>query len=189
MPAVRLLCQKLGAPAAPHHIFAGVSSILTLSSYESNNKEKSADSLKNIPALIMVVLLTVYIRLAAVEITADECSKLKKAGFAILQDYLGQEMAQQDINDADFGNLILKTKESGWREMDWFENIIPGAGLSLGSAAEEANEEGSKNEEIMLEEDLLSFHNKTGSSKGFLQAGLGTMVIACRMSSICSKAC
>lgn len=30
MPAIRLLCEKFGAPAAPPHIYAGVSSILTL---------------------------------------------------------------------------------------------------------------------------------------------------------------
>lgn len=178
MPAIRLLCQKLGAPAAPHHIFAGVSSILTLpSSTESNNTETSMDATKKIPTLIMIVFLTVYARLTAMETPVDIFMDQKKRGSRILKDYMEQESVEEDeINDDDFDKLILLFGDRGWTQMDWFENITPGAGLGLDRIVEKSREAGSENEGATQQESILNFHDLDGNEKDYLQAGLGTMV-------------
>lgn len=178
MPATRLLCQKLGAPAAPHHIFAGVSSILTLpASTESNNTETSMDATKKIPALIMIVFLTVYTRLTAMETPVDIFMDQKKRGFRILKDYMEQESVEEDeINDDDFDKLILLFGDRGWTQMDWFENITPGAGLGLDRMVEKSREVSSENEGATPQESILNFHDLDDNEKNYLQAGLGTMV-------------
>lgn len=177
MPVIRLLCQKLGAPAAPHHIFAGVSSILTLpTSTETNITGTSMDATKKIPALIMIVFLTVYARLTAMETPVDIFMDQKEKGFGILKEYMGKEAVGDEINDDDFDKLILVFRDRGWTQMDWFDNIAPGTGLGLDHPIEESYEADSENDEATQQESLLNFHDLDGNEKDYLQAGLNTMV-------------
>lgn len=178
MPAIRLVCRKLGAPSAPHHIFAGVSSILALPQmHEPKANQRSRNPLKNLSALIMVIFLIVYARLAAVKTPPDIFLKQKTVGFEVLRDCLGEEAAEESTsNDTDFNELIIATKNKGWTEMDWFENITPGAGLGLVNAGDEEAEVDSNNRGVIQDESGLVFQDYDEQERNFLQAGLGTMV-------------
>lgn len=178
MPVIRLLCQKLGAPAAPHHIFAGVSSILTLPApVEPITTGTLIDATKKIPALIMVGFFTVYARLTAMETPVEKFMDQKKKGFEILEEYLGQHALKEDnIKDEDFEELILAFKDRGWTQMDWFENITQGAGLGLDRIVEEYREAGSENGESTQQDNILDLYDQKDDEKDYLQAGLGTMV-------------
>ena len=178
MPVIRLLCQKLGAPAAPHHVFAGVSSILTHPApMESITTGTLIDATKKIPALIMVVFFTVYARLTAMETPVEKFMDQKKKGFEILEEYMGQHALKGvNIEDEDFEELILAFRDRGWTEMDWFENITQGAGLGLDRIVEEYREAGSENGELTQQDNILDLYDLKDDEKDYLQAGLGTMV-------------
>lgn len=125
----------------------------------------------------MTVFFTVYIRLSAKEIPVDKFMDQKKRGLRILKDYMGQEAVGGDkIKDLDFDELILAFRVRGWTQMDWFENITPGAGLGLDHVIEKSRESGLENEEATQQESILSSHDLDGNEKDYLQAGLGTMV-------------
>lgn len=178
MPVIRQLCQGLDAPAAPHHIFAGVSSILTLpESTESKSTRNSIDAAKNILALIMVAFFTVYTRLTATETPVDIFMNQKKKGFTILNDFIEEEAVEEEmITDDDFDKLILAFRDSGWTQLDWFENITPGAGLGLDHRTEESGIAGSENYEATQQESILDLRDLDSNERDYLQAGLGTMV-------------
>ena len=135
------------------------------------------DLTPKIPALIMTVFFTVYARLSAIETPVDKFMDQKKRGFGILKDYMGQEaVGEYKIKDSDFDDLILAFRDKGWTQMDWFENITPGAGLGLDHVIEKSRESGLENEEATQQESILSSHDLDGNEKDYLQAGLGTMV-------------
>lgn len=186
MAAIRLVCQKLGAPSAPHHVFAGVSSILMLPPENGLKTDgKSADASKNISALIIVIFLVVYARLAAVKTPPEIFLKQKTTGFAVLREYLGEEAAgEAKSNDADFDGLIVEIKDKGWTEMDWFENVTPGTGVGPTTTVDEEIEEDSITKDATLDESVLVFQDHDETEKDFLQAGLGTMVRDCLSKSV-----
>lgn len=175
MPAIRRLCDKLNALSAPHHVFAGVSSILAfVPSDEIQIEAELGSALKNIPALIMVVFFAVYARLAAAETPVAVFMEQQAIGFEILNGFAGSGAVGNEISQSeDFETLLLAMSQRGWAQMDWFENIKPGAGLELESL------EGYKGGEdgIVGEEDSTSnLRDRYGEDKDQLQAGLGTMV-------------
>lgn len=177
MPAIRRLCDKLNAPSAPHHVFAGVSSILALvSPDEIEIKDKPSNALNNVPVLIMVVFFAVYARLAAAETPVAVFMEQQATGFEILNSFAGGRAAKNEISQReDFETLLLAMSQRGWTHMDWFENVKRGAGLELGSPGGYVG--GDDDDEIAAEQDFTSnLRDRYGEEKDQLQAGLGTMV-------------
>lgn len=104
MPAIRLLCEKFEAPAAPPHIYAGVSSILKLSipiqfngtngsAGDENGEEPSlrrraknpTKKSTKIPALIVAVGLIVYTCLSGKSTSPVEYARRSKLGLDSLR--------------------------------------------------------------------------------------------------------
>lgn len=104
MPAIRVLCEKFGASAAPPHIYAGVSSILSLASsvrFQSadgsvegategerslrRRAKKPTKGSLNIPALIVAVGLIVCACLSGKSTSPEEYAQRKVLGLDSLR--------------------------------------------------------------------------------------------------------
>ncbi|KAL2044299.1 hypothetical protein N7G274_003004 [Stereocaulon virgatum] len=180
MPVIRQLCQKMGAPAAPHHVFAGVSSILSTQKMTFSSKTKAQSSAIKTPALIVAVYVWVTARLAWSEKPAIEYQQQRNSAVNIFESLaqLPHEMRSFDHEDVD--TCMRQIKEHQWTEMDWFENIPVGTGLGLSDSREvqAESEDGLAETE---EEQLLPVQQRIVSKNGatdpdYLQAGLGTMM-------------
>ena len=180
MPVIRLLCEKMGAPAAPHHVFAGVSSILSRQNITSSGKTKAQTSAIKMPALIVAVYVWVTARLAWSEKPAIEYHQQRNSAVDVFE---GLAQIPDEISGFDHGDVDIcmrQIKENQWTEMDWFENVPVGTGLGLSDGREDEaeSEDGFDDTEEGL---LLPVQQKTVSKNGatdpdYLQAGLGTMV-------------
>ena len=161
----------MGAPAAPHHIFAGVSSILASQDQQTTVK---------IPALIVAVYILVTTRLAGTKTAPEEYQNRRNLALDILKDAVEKDEAHVEVDNADVDKCMRDVKDQKWTEMDWFGNISPGAGIGLEDGAEDGAEDGSDDNESE-EEDLLLVTRRTigrqdSLEQEYLQAGLGTMV-------------
>lgn len=173
MPVIRVLCQKMLAPAAPHHIFAGVSSII-LSWNTAQGKEL------NVSALIVAVYLFVRTRLAGVKTPSAEYQRQKTLALDILKKFAGKDAKQEELEVADVDECARKFGEHRWTEMDWFENIPIGIGLGVVEGSENVADDASGDEEFGGEQ-LIPVLRSTSrlshtADHEYLQPGLGTMV-------------
>ena len=181
MPTIRHLCKSLGALKAPPHVFAGVSSILTLPPpRKANSTVGATDSPRkpNIAALIVAVLFIVTTRLAGVATPADEYTRQTAEALAFLKGNGVERGEQGDSGEADVNDCMREIRDKGWTELDWFTNIPIGGGLVTATAENNegeasADEEGTRKTVIPFKESIdgLKYCHKT-----YLQAGLGTMV-------------
>lgn len=124
----------------------------------------------------MVVFFAVYARLAAAETPVAVFMEQQETGFEILNSFAGASAVENEKNRReDFETLLLAMSQRGWAQMDWFENIKPGAGLELESPG---GYEGDEDDDgIAAERDSTSnLRDRYGEEKDQLQAGLGTMV-------------
>lgn len=171
MPVVRQLCKEMGAPAAPHHIFAGVSSILASQEQQSAVK---------IPAMIVAVYILVTTRLSGIETAPGEYQNLRNLALEIVKDAAKKDEPYMEVGNCDIDNCMREVKDQKWTEMDWFRNIIPGAGVSLAEGAEDDAENGSDvDEEVeggILPVTKENFDGQDSLEQDYLQVGLGTMV-------------
>ena len=171
MPVVRQLCRKMGAPAAPHHIFAGVSSILASQEQQSAVK---------IPALIVAIYILVTTRLAGTETAPGEYQNLRNLALEIVKDAAKNDEAYMEVGNADIDNCMREVKDQKWTQMDWFRNIIPGAGVSLAEGAEDHAEDGSDDDKtdvggfLPVTREIIG--RRDSLEQDYLQVGLGTMV-------------
>ena len=173
MPAIRVLCQRMLLPAAPHHVFAGVASIT--SSWETALWKEL-----KIPALVVAVLLLVKTRLAGVKTSTDEYEQQKSIALETLKDFGGNATEEEEIGLHDVDEYTRQMGENRWIEMDWFINIPIGAELDVDCSLEDVpgNDPG---DDQLEEEQLLSVQRSKARSKDvtdhdYLQPGLGTMV-------------
>ena len=179
MPTIRHLCKSLAAHNAPPHVFAGVSSILTLPPpREPDSTSRAADSTRQlkIPALIVAVLFIVTTRLAGVETPAGEYARQTAIALALLKDR-GAELGDQG-NLEDVNECMREIRDKGWNELDWFANIPVGGGSVTQEAGNSEGEAFVDDEGVR--ETLIPFKKSTDvlkhSHNNYLQAGLGTMV-------------
>ncbi|KAL2050114.1 hypothetical protein ABVK25_009617 [Lepraria finkii] len=137
MSVIRQLCQKLGAPAAPHHIFAGVSSILSSQDMASNGKTVAQSSATKTPALIVAVYVWVTARLAWSEAPAVEYQQQRNSAVEMLKGLaqVVDEMRSFDHDDVD--TCMHQIVDNQWTKMDWFENVPAGTGLGVGDGLED----------------------------------------------------
>ena len=163
----------MGAPAAPHHIFAGVASIL------ASGKQQSAVKTQ---ALIVTVFFLVTTRLSGTETAPDEYLSRKNLALQIVRDASGKEEFDVDVSSADIDGCMREVKAQKWTHMDWFENIIPGAGVCLEKRAEDDVEDVCDDADDDADEGGLlpvtrsSIGGRDSVERDYLQAGLGTMV-------------
>lgn len=180
MPTIRQLCTEFGADTAPPHIFAGVSSILTLPPpIPVDSTPKSAEVLGKvkISALIIAVYFIVTTRLAGVGTPPNEYSRQKGEALAIIK--AGGDSAElEDLGDADVDTCMREIRDRGWTLLDWFANIREGTGLGAGGTEDDEGE-ASQDEAEKLPVQLQSSKGDVDvqdMDKDYLQAGLGTMV-------------
>lgn len=176
MPAIRQLCKRMEAPAAPHHIFAGVSSILSAQKILPKNVSK-AHAVKT-PALIVVAFILATTRLSGAEMPASEYQRLRGQALQTLHELAEEEIAMEDVGNLDVDNCMRQVRDQGWTEMDWFDNIPAGAGLDVSEGMDEvADDEGDPGEGGQLLPMLRKHVGKVGLAEAdYLQPGLGTMV-------------
>ena len=178
MPAIRQLCKRMEAPAAPHHIFAGVSSILSAQMILSKSISKATANAIKPPALIIAVFILATTRLSGAEMPASEYQRQRGQALQMLHELAGAEMGVEEIGNLDVDNCMRQVRDQGWTEMDWFENIPAGAGLGVSDDMDEVADD---NEDPGEGEQLLPVMRKHVGKVGladpdYLQAGLGTMV-------------
>lgn len=176
MPVIRRLCKELETPAAPHHVFAGVSSILM----STHTEQEESPNPVNISALIVIVYSLVTTRLSGFKRQPAEYRRENDRALEILNESAGNDPERRDVEAADLEECMQQVKSQQWTQMDWFENIPIGGGLGLDQNIEDVVARASHSDEIE-EEDRLPLMNsmldRDGSSElTYLQAGLGTMV-------------
>ncbi|KAI9772182.1 MAG: hypothetical protein M1835_006287 [Candelina submexicana] len=180
MPTVRKLCVALGAPAAPAHVLAGVTSILTLPAPSEDGKRTAVSGRRTekIPALIVAVLFYVMTRLSGEEISAEEYPKGREAAIKALEQIGSGREEREKINNEDVDDWTREISAGGWIKLDWFENITQGAGLGL-----PGNDMGKEHEEEGEEDAVQARTPKRNRLSAIspakmdtLQSGPGTMM-------------
>ena len=173
MPAIRRLCARMCAPAAPPHIFAGVSSIVM--SWETSHADGP-----NLPALIIAIFLLVKTRLTGVRTQPAEYAKQRSLALEVLKEFAGEDTEQDKVDGADVDECTKQFRDQKWLEMDWFGNIPIGIGLDLADGSEEAVEDrfdlNEAEEELLLPSKKFRIGGNKSLAQDYLQAGLGTMV-------------
>lgn len=171
MPAIRQLCKIMSTPAAPHHIFAGVSSILSSQGTKDPNE-------MNIPALTVALYLLVTTRLAGVEKKPAEYSFQLTHALNNVKDFMGKEVAHKDTTEADVDDCMTEIRDRQWTKMDWFANIPVGGGV--GDGEKETVDDASCDEDAdavqLLPAKRRKLDKQESAAQDYLQAGLGTMV-------------
>ena len=184
MPLIRRLCKAFDAPAAPPHVFAGVSSILTLPpphrADPGNEKVPREDV--NISALVIMVYLLVSTRLTGAHIPPEEFVRQRTLAVETIRDS-GIEQALKEVSEeSDVVAQIMgwgrEISSNGWAELDWFENVPEGTGLGLGGGMQQAEEGSEGDDENLLPSTSIVKHLEfdEGEDPNILRPGLGTMV-------------
>ncbi|KAL8713060.1 MAG: hypothetical protein Q9220_002920 [cf. Caloplaca sp. 1 TL-2023] len=181
MPAIRGLCKRLGAPAAPPHVFAGVSSVLTLPSpVEPTSDDDQIERLRrlSVDALIVSIYILVRTRLSGIETDPKAYPAQRDEALAILtQLHNSDQPLAGDLQDQ-ANDWMREIGKGRWTDLDWFANVVQGAGLGLGK--DNPNQNGEPDDSGVDEDDELI--DTTGAftqdltETDFLQPGLGTMM-------------
>ena len=124
----------MGAPAAPHHIYAGVSSILSITRSEGEGSESALDI--ELPALIAAVYYFVTCRLSGRQIAPKELSTQIAIALEVLNEHLPIHVERDRINESSVKDHIRLIAARKWVDMDWFQNIRVGSGLGLAGNSE-----------------------------------------------------
>lgn len=182
MPLSRHLCKALGAPAAPHHVFAGVSSILTLPTPNQEDRRTERDPAEqvNVAALVMAVYVLVYTRLSGVSMTPEEFIRQRTAAIAAIQGSGIQEAIDEASTGADVAarvnSWMREVSSNGWTGLDWFANVPEGCGLNLDTVgADEVS--GDEREDLLNSSSIVErLEVDNDEDQNVLRPGLGTMV-------------
>ncbi|KAL8943917.1 MAG: hypothetical protein Q9211_000801 [Gyalolechia sp. 1 TL-2023] len=181
MPAIRGLCKRLEAPAAPPHVYAGVSSILTLPApVEQSAEDGRVERLQSlgVEALIVAVYILVRTKLSGEQMDSYGYSAQRDRALAILRELRSDGKSVLVLDPPSVEEWMKETKRGKWLEMDWFGNIEQGAGLSI-DKAQDRTSNASEDSDIDGDDDVLVSKHRFDvytAGKTFLQPGLGTMV-------------
>lgn len=191
MKAIRGLCKQLGAPAAPPHVFAGVSSILTTSPpYQQSMTENDLERLRSlsVESLIVAVYMLVRTRLSGVETDPSTVSEQRDTALTVLIQVRNGEETSTAIDPTSVMDWMQEIRRGRWTELDWFSNVTVGAGLGLDDPEATHPIDSDRGDS---DDDEPVAHGKRaareyGAEKPYLQPGLNTMV--CRWYSYGAKA-
>ena len=178
MPVTRQLCRRLEAPAAPHHIFAGLSSILAHLK-DADGRENELLDIK-IPALMISIFFFVAPRLAGEEIQPEQLQHQMSVSLALMQELIEQGVELQPLDELDVRNHMRQIALCKWVDMDWFRNIQLGSGTGRGSefasATSDVPAEGEDADDVVLSLGRNIGREPSESSVEYLRPGLGTMI-------------
>ena len=184
MSLIRHLCKALGAPAAPPHVFAGVSSILTLPAPNQKDNETMRDSTEkvNVSALIIVVYLLVRTRLNGVSTPPEEFIRQRSLAIDAIQ-ASGIKEAVAEVSDGSevvprIMSWMREISSNGWTELDWFANVREGSGLSVDAGDAAADDVSGDERGDLLKTNSIVKHLdfEEDEDPNVLRPGLGTMV-------------
>ena len=184
MPLIRHLCKAFNAPAAPPHVFAGLSSILTLPAPGRADRKARLDQGENIniSALIIVVYLLVATRLTGIATPPEEFIRQRTLAIAAIKSSEIPEAVAEVADGTDAAARIMswmrEISSNHWTELDWFANVREGSGLGLSTKPVDGEEDS---------EDEIRYHKPSYSivegldfdedeNPDVLRPGLGTMV-------------
>lgn len=181
MPGIRGLCKRFKAPAAPPHIFAGVSSILTIPPPDAesvdNNHLKRLRNL-SVEALVVAVYILVRTRLSGVETDPKDYTTQRDKAVAAMSELREDHDPLIELELSDVDSWMREIGQGRWTEMDWFENIGEGTGLAVNKPRAASNDT-SLDSDVDEDDNLLLGRHKPAkytAEKPYLQPGLGTMV-------------
>lgn len=178
MPVARQLCRKLETPAAPHHIFAGISSILVYLN-EADGREGEVLNIK-IPALMIAIFFYVSPRLTGKEIRSEQVHHQTSLSLTLMRELAERGVDLKPPDELDVRNHMRQIALHKWVDMDWFRNIQLGSGIGHGSEMPST-----ASDCLMEDEDAdhmtLSIRRRVDkepseSSVEYLRPGLGTMM-------------
>lgn len=176
----------MGVPAAPPHILAGVTTILTLPSpFLGNGRDNQTESKRDkIPALIAAVYFFVCTRLAGRETNGKEYISQRRDVLSMLaklreDQKLGEKIREkakegmewegwEDVGTKDVDEWLLDIPARGWLKLDWFENIIAGSGVGVNDDNNQFEDE--------LDSHSPSVAGRASGGKNSLRINLGTMM-------------
>ncbi|KAL8769508.1 MAG: hypothetical protein Q9209_004569 [Squamulea sp. 1 TL-2023] len=181
MKAIRGLCKQLKVPAAAPHVFAGVSSILTLPPpNEEGMKDDDIERLRtlSVEALIVVVYMYVRTRLSGMQMDPSAYPGQRDEALTILSQLRHGGETLTAIDPANVNEWMGEIGRGCWTELDWFANVGEGAGLGLDDASSDHTNNSDRGD--LDEDEALAYLKREtyayGSEKPFLQPGLGTMM-------------
>ena len=178
MPVIRRLCRRLEAPKAPHHIYAGVSSIYAARSYSDNSTSRS--DIIQIPSLIVVVFFLVITRLAGVATPSEQYVRQRDLALDILKELGEKDIELEDVDAADVDALMRRVGVQKWTDMDWFHNIRLGSGVATAESEanpiDDASPSDEEDEGPLLLGTRRPLRGVETSELDYLQPGLGTMM-------------
>lgn len=131
-----------------------------------------------VEALIVAVYILVRTRLSGVETDSRGYSQQRDKAVTVIRDLRSDAGSPVVIELASVDEWMRETKRGHWLEMDWFENIEPGAGLSV-MEAQQKDSDASDDSEINGDESFLASKHRFDAytaEKPYLQPGLGTMM-------------
>ena len=170
MPVIRNMCRKLGALAAPHHVFAGVSSVLSSS-------DRPVDT--NVAALVITLYILVLTRLTGVEAEPAEYFRRKQLALEIVEEAMTDQGEQMACNQADIDDYMLYVSKYRWTDMDWFSNVDVGSGYhgrEDSQRRDAGDDDVDEDEGHILLRPSKGFISMGSEEENYLQAGLGTMM-------------
>ncbi|KAL8693713.1 MAG: hypothetical protein Q9218_001514 [Villophora microphyllina] len=181
MPVIRGLCKQLGASATTPHVFAGVSSVLTLPPPEytsSDDDQMSRLRQMSVDALIVAVYILVRTRLSGAGLDTERYALQRAEALAIVRQLRHGEDESVTLDPGLVNEWLVEIGKGRWTELDWFTNVEEGGGMGFeGSEAENSDEHdrsNTDNEEGSIPKSK-GLNWQTGIAS-FLQAGLGTMM-------------
>lgn len=181
MKTIRGLCKHFDAAAAPPHVLAGLSSILTLPRpFEQGVEDKELERFRgmSVEALIVAVYLFVRTRLSGVHTDPKAFPAQRVKALTVVSDLRGRSESSEALKSTDVEEWMIEIARGRWTELDWFANVKEGAGLGVddgrvGSVDDSDGSDVDRNEAL-----VHGKHNFDGLApeKSYLQPGLGTMV-------------
>ena len=177
MPVIRRLCRKLGTPGAPHHVFAGVSSIFTF--IQADGSSSVQHDIK-IPALIIAIYFFTTARLIGVEIKSEQLVHQMTEALTLMKEIAEQGIDLEVVTEMEVRTHMRQVALQKWVEMDWFRNIKLGSGIGANKDEEEVvsihSASESDEQDVILPGRKSSKMSLEKSGKQYLQPGLGTMM-------------
>ncbi|KAL8642080.1 MAG: hypothetical protein Q9228_001190 [Teloschistes exilis] len=180
MPAIRALCKRLSVPATTPHVFAGVSSVLTLP--PPNYPEFGDDRIlrlrqMSVEALIVAVYILVRTRLSGSGLNTKDYALQRDKALAIVSELRHGDNQGVTLESGVVNEWLVEIARGCWRELDWFTNVEEGA--DAGARASEV-EDSDKYDSSHTDDDEGFVSRNRGldwqiEEASFLQPGLGTM--------------
>ncbi|KAI4259201.1 MAG: hypothetical protein LQ352_000875 [Teloschistes flavicans] len=181
MPVIRALCKRLGVSAATPHVFAGVSSVLTLP--PPNYPNPSNDQILrlrqlSVEALIVAVYIHVQTRRSGSGLDTKDYALQRDKALAIISELREGGDKFVTLQSGLVNEWLDEVNKGCWIELDWFTNVEEGVNMGAkGSQADGSDKHDSchtdDDEGYVTRNRRLDWQVEEAS---FLQPGLGTMM-------------